>query len=137
MKILNKFIYPLFLLLISISSSAYSKDYIIYSIDQEVPSGKKDEVIKKNFYLNIGSIQGISNGDLVNVYRRISKSNPYENNKQHQYSLKVGQLRIIHTQEYASIGILEKLYSNNLKSTIVHNSSIMIRDQIDLYIKKN
>ena len=136
MKILKNFICISLLLLLALPST-YSKDFIIYSIDQEVPSGKKDEIIKKNFYLNIGSIQGVSKGDLVNVYRRVSKSNPYENNKQHEYSLRVGQLRIIHAQEYASIGILEKLYADNLKSPIVHHSAIMVGDQIDINIKKN
>jgi len=136
MKSLIKFNQLFIISIIFLSIVAQSKEFIIYSIDQEIPEGSINEIIKKNYYLNMGSIQGLNKGDLVNVYRKINKSNPYENNKQHEYKLKVGQLKIIHTQEYASIGIQERLFFQDLNTPVLRQTSIMIGDKVDIPISK-
>ena len=67
------------------ASMVFARDYIIYSIAQDIPMGKRDEVINKNFYINMGSNQGLSQGTTIDVFRVISKLDTYKTKKRYNY----------------------------------------------------
>jgi hypothetical protein len=63
----------LFLIAFTFTTSlAIAKDFVIYSIAQDIPMGNKDEVIRKNFYVDMGSSQGVKKGSVLEVYRVVS-----------------------------------------------------------------
>ena len=75
---------------------ALARDYQIYSIMQDVPMGNEKEIVRKNYYINMGTSQGLSKGSSLDVYRALSLQNPYDGSNRVNYKVKVGTLEIIH-----------------------------------------
>ena len=48
--------------LVFTASMAIAKDYVIYSISQDIPMGYPKEVLRKNFYIDMGKNQGVVKG---------------------------------------------------------------------------
>lgn len=90
-------------------SMAIAKDYIIFSIVQEFPMGNAGEILKKNYYVNLGKEQGVSSGTTLDVYRQISRNDPYEAKKRYNYSVKIGEMTILHAEENAAIGHIKTI----------------------------
>lgn len=96
--------------------------------------GEKDEVIRKNYYINMGEKQGISNGTKLNVYRRLSKFNPYDNKKRISYKVKVGELEVIHSDNGSSIARSLKFNSGEM-APITDLKYFMIGDNVSINVK--
>ena len=124
----------LFILLLSISTVSFARDHLIYSVAEEIPMGFDNEVTKKNYYMNIGSQQGVSEGTTLDVFRVISKSNPYDNLKRINYKVKVGEIKVVHTEEEAAIGILQVL-KNDTETPLFDLNGFMIGDYVSVNIK--
>ena len=90
-------------------ASATAADYMIFSISQELAMDDSDKELKKNYYLNMGSDQGITKGTILDVFRVVSKVDPYDSNKRYSYKVKVGQLEVIHTENNAAIANQHKV----------------------------
>ncbi|TDJ08980.1 MAG: hypothetical protein E2O68_01085 [Deltaproteobacteria bacterium] len=83
--------------------------YQIFGVSQDLPMGEPDEVIRKNYYVNIGRDQGIFKGSTLNVYRVISVVHPHETLDKTNFQVKLGELKIVHSQKGQAVGILKKL----------------------------
>lgn len=124
----------LFILLLSISTVSFARDHLIYSVAEEIPMGFDNEVSKKNYYMNIGSEQGVSEGTTLDVFRVISKSNPYDNLKRINYKIKIGEIKVVHTGDEAAIGILQVL-KNDKETPLFDLNGFMIGDYVSVNIK--
>ncbi len=91
------------------ASMSVAKEYIIFSIVQDIPMGTEGEVVKKNYYVNIGGQQGVKEGSILDVYRTISRVDPYSSKQRYNYKMKIGQLKVLHTEDTAAIGILKQI----------------------------
>ncbi len=118
----------LFIFLFTASMSV-AKEYIIFSIAQDLPMGYEGEVIKKNFYMNIGEQQGIREGTTLDVFRTLSKVDPYTNKQRYNFKVKIGQVKVLHTEETASIGVLKKMNSGD-DAPVYEIDGFMIGDQV-------
>lgn len=116
------------------SSISWAKDYVIYSISQEIPMGYKDEIIKKNFYMDMGANQGVKKGVLLDVYRVVSVLDPYENKKRFTHKIKIGEVKVLHTEESSSIGILNKLEAGE-EAPVFEIGKMMIGDIVAVKVK--
>lgn len=117
-----------------ISTLGHAQDHLIYSVAQDLPMGFENEIIRTNYYLNIGSEQGVKSGTIVDVYRVISKQNPYDNLKRINYRLKIGELKVLHSDDSASIAIIEKQY-NGIKHPILDVEGFMIGDFVSVNVE--
>jgi hypothetical protein len=122
----------IFLFLLSLSAIArepINKDHLIYSVSEEIPMGYENEVTKRNFYLNIGSNQGVSAGTVLDVFRVISRINPYENLTRVKYKVKIGQIKVLHSDDEAAIGIMTEL-KDETNTQLIHLKGFMIGDHV-------
>ncbi len=119
----------IFLFLLSLS--AFARDHLIYSVAEEIPMGYENEVTKKNFYLNIGTNQGVSEGTVLDVFRVISRSNPYENLKRVNYKVKIGEIKVLHSDDEAAIGIMTEL-KDEQETPLIHLKGFMIGDHVSV-----
>ena len=114
-------------------SSIFAKDYLIYSIENELPMGIPDEQVRKNFYINMGNEQGLAKGSKLNVYRTISRKNPYDISERINYQIKLATIEVIHTESQAAIAKLDTL-NNNSRSPTTDINHIMIGDKVKIDI---
>jgi hypothetical protein len=124
----------LFFILMALSFSVHARVFQIFGIDQDIPMGVKNEVITKNYYVNLGSNQGIKRGSILNVFRNINKYNPYENKKRANYHVKIGELEVIHTEGEIAITIIRELNTTS-QNLSVDVDNLMIGDDVMVKIK--
>ena len=118
------------LALIISTTAANAENFMIFNITQDFPLGIEGEVLRKNYYINMGSEQGLKSGTELAVYRTISINNPFAKNKKEvvNYKVKVGELKIIHAQSEHAIAMLSNFEKGN---TYFEIDSLMIGDHID------
>ena len=124
----------LFLLLFTISNGAFSRDHVIFSVSEDLPMGYANEQLRRNYYVNIGQNQGIQMGALLNVYRVISKANPYDNKKRVNYKIPIGTLEVIHSEGESSVAYVKEL-KLNVKDPIFEINNFMIGDHVSISVK--
>ena len=125
-----------FMLIVSFlftASMAIAKDYIIYSIGHDLPMGYENQIIKKNFYVNMGSTQGLESGNVLSIYRQISQLDPYASKKRYNYKIKIGELKVIHSEENASIATLQG-FDNSVDTPMVDIEAPMIGDLVSVKV---
>ena len=117
-----------------LSFASFGRDHLIYSVSEDLPMGYENEVLKKNYYLNIGNNQGIDRGTVLDVFRTISKANPYESKRRVNYRVKIGELEVVHSDEDASIATMKKLFTGP-KDPRFDISNFMIGDHVSVNVK--
>jgi len=122
-------------LLISLflSQSIWARTYVIFSMNQDLPMGYENEVIRKNYYINMGSGQGVKKDSVLDVFRIISVQNPYDNKKRENYKVKIGELKVLHASDEASIATLKE-YEKNEETPIFELPQFMIGDHIAINV---
>ena len=125
-KFLNIAIMALFLFT---ASMGFARDYIIFSIAQDIPMGVENEQRRKNYYVNLGTQQGVQRGTNLEVFRTISRLDPYQDRKRHRYNIKIGELRVLHAERESSISVLEYLDTENAELYTEINT-VMIGDEV-------
>ncbi|WP_127715185.1 hypothetical protein [Halobacteriovorax sp. HLS] len=116
------------------ASMAFARDFIIFSIVQDLPMGYEQEVVNKNFYVNIGSEQGVNEGTTLDVVRTISRLDPYKRKERYTYNIKIGELEVLHSEKGSAIATLKE--SNVGKDQKVYDiGSFMVGDRVNVKVK--
>lgn len=120
----------LFTLLISQAVSARS--YVIFSMAQDLPMGFDNEIVRKNYYINMGSGQGVKKDSIVDVFRIISVQNPYDNKKRVNYKVKIGELKVLHSSDEAAIAMVNGFEKED--TPIFELNQFMIGDHVSINV---
>lgn len=123
----------LFVASIFTTSMSFAKDYIIFSIVQEFPMGAPGEQLKKNYYVNLGKVQGVEEGTTLNVYRQISRNDPFETKKRYSYNVKIGELKILHAEENAAIASIKDIKLTEV-DPLFEIKNFMIGDKVSVTV---
>lgn len=116
------------------ASMAIAKDYVIYSINQDIPMGHEKEVLRKNYYIDMGKNQGVKKGSVLDVYRVVSVLDPYESKKRFNHKIKIGEVKVLHAEDSSSIGILNKIESEE-ETPVFEIGKLMIGDIVSAHVK--
>lgn len=111
------------------SSPTWARSYVIFSMTQDLPMGVENEVIRKNYYINMGSGQGIKKDSVVDVFRIISVQNPYNNKSRENYKVKIGELKVIHSSDNSAIAMVNE-YEKDPSAPIFEIPQFMIGDHV-------
>ena len=122
-----------FILFFFTASMGFAREYIIYSIAQDVPMGMENETINKNFYVNMGSKQGLSEGAILDVYRVISRLDTYETKKRYNHRVKIGELEVLHAEDNSAITGLKSVNPNS-ERTFFEVPGLMIGDHVGVKV---
>lgn len=125
-----KFIIILTIALFSVPT--FARDFLIFSMTQDLSMGHENEVIRKNYYVNLGKGQGVNKDSVLDVHRIVSVQNPYDNKRRVNYKVKIGELKIIHSSDEASIAMVHQ-YLNS--EAIFELPQFMIGDHVSISVK--
>lgn len=98
----------LFLTTLLMSQNIWARSYVIFSLAQDLSMGQENEVIRKNYYVNMGKGAGVKKDAILDVFRIISVQNPYDNKKRVNYKVKIGELKVIHASDDAAIATVSE-----------------------------
>ncbi len=94
--------------------------------------GVDNEVIRKNYYINMGSSQGVKKDSVIDVFRIISVQNPYDNKKRVNYKVKIGELKVLHSSGDASIAAVNQYEKEEIPIFELNQS--MIGDHVAINV---
>jgi len=114
--------------LLILSTSSFARSYVIFSMTQDLPMGVEDEVVRKNYYINMGASQGLKKNTILDVFRIVSMQNPYDNKKRVNYKVKIGELKVLTSSEDASIAVVKKYVKD--EAPIFEVPQFMIGDHV-------
>lgn len=109
--------------------SALSDTAIVYSVYKGIDLGDPNEILQKDYFVNLGVDQGIRVGTILEVAR---KAPSYDLTTEKLYKDLVfpfAQLRVIHAEKDAAIARLEKIYPPD-KTPVVTPRSVIVGDLI-------
>jgi hypothetical protein len=115
------------------TSTTWAKSYVIFSLAQDLSMGNEGEVVRKNYYINMGSGQGIKKDSVVDVFRIVSIQNPYDNKKRVNYKVKIGELKVLHSMDEASIARVNQ-YEKPEETPIFELPQFMIGDHVSINV---
>ncbi|MFT6544731.1 MAG: hypothetical protein ACJAT2_002055 [Bacteriovoracaceae bacterium] len=81
----------------------------------------------------MGKEQGIDKGATLDVYRTISRVDPYATKKRYNYKVKVGQLKVVHSEDNAAIGAME-LIQDGKDDALLEIENLMIGDEVSVHL---
>ncbi|PIP92943.1 MAG: hypothetical protein COW00_06500 [Bdellovibrio sp. CG12_big_fil_rev_8_21_14_0_65_39_13] len=123
----------LFLIALLMSVSVSANDFQIYSIFHEIPMTNQQQVMIKNYYVNVGEESGVKDGTVMDVYRSLSVLDPYDTKRRYQHKVKVGELKIIHADQKSSIAIFHEL-KNGVDQPRLEVQNFMVGDVVKVKI---
>lgn len=88
---------------------AFSQQYFVFGISQDLPMGEENEIIRKNYFVNIGRDQGVYKGTTLNVFRVMTVVHPRETIEKSNFQVKLGEIKIVHSESDRAVGIMKKL----------------------------
>lgn len=124
----------LFILLATflISQPIMARSYVIFSLSQDLSMGVENEVIRKNYYVNLGAGQGVKKDSVLNVFRIVSIQNPYDNKKRVNYKVKIGELKVLHSSDEAAIATVNEYEKEDVP--IFEIPQFMIGDHVSINV---
>lgn len=96
--------------------------------------GHDNEMITKNYYVNMGEKQGLESGTVLDVFRVISRLDPYETKKRYNYRVKIGELEVIHAEENSAITNIKTYEEAAKKGVFFDVPGLMIGDHIGVKV---
>lgn len=121
-----------FLLLLLMTKVSFARSYVIFSMAQDLSMGFDNEVIRKNYYVNLGTAQGIKKDSILDVFRIISIQNPYDNKKRVNYKVKIGELKVLHSSSDAAIAAVKSYEKEDVP--IFELNQFMIGDHVAINV---
>lgn len=126
-KLARAFIVFVFLCL---GSKVQAKEITIFDVRKSLPLSDA-EVVYRDFYINAGTEKGLSPGLVVNVTRRTSLYDAYQNRSPGELTVPVGQVEIIHVQKGLSVARETAVFSRE-NLPLLDYEHIMIGDFLDM-----
>lgn len=124
--------YLVLLTTLLLSQNIWARSYVIFSMTQDLSMGLENEVIRKNYYINMGSGQGVKKDSVLDVFRIISVQNPYDNKKRVNYKVKIGELKVIHSTDEAAIAMVNEYEKEN--TPIFELQQFMVGDHVSINV---
>ncbi len=115
-----------------ITAEIFAETYSIYTISHSLPMNNS-ETVKKGYFINIGTQQGISKGTLLKVFRKISITNTADSNKRYDQNVPIGELEVYHSDETSSIAKIKEFYIKE-NDPLQEISGFMIGDNVEVKV---
>jgi hypothetical protein len=89
--------------------SVEAREFSVYNVASALPMGDPGEVRTKDYYVNVGSHQGLKKGDRLEALRRIPSYDLIDQEFSRDLLFPIAVLKIIHLQSNAAICRLERM----------------------------
>lgn len=111
------------------SISASADDFVVYSVYKGLDFGNPGEVPQKDFYVNMGTAQGLTKGSTLEVYRRAPT---YDLSTQKLYRdamFPIARIKVIHAENGLAIARLDQLFPAD-RTPVTSPSAVMVGDVV-------
>lgn len=106
-----------------------ASDAIVYSVYKGIDLGAPNEEIQKDFFVNLGTNQGIKSGTILEVSRKMPSYDLTTEKLYKDLVFPFAKIRVIHAEKDACIARLEKLYPSD-KTPIINPKGVIVGDTV-------
>jgi hypothetical protein len=111
------------------SSYGSGSDFSVYSIYQGLNFGNPGEVTLKDYYINMGSTQGLVKGSRLEVYRHTPTFDLVSQQVYREVTFPIGVIKVIHVEPNLAIARLEGFLPVDQRASI-SPKAIMVGDLV-------
>lgn len=106
---IGRIVFAMGLALLAAGGLAQADDFVVYSVFQGLNLGNPGEVSQKDYYVNMGSSNGVRPGTTLEVLRKIATYDLLSEKLYKDMQFPIARLKVIHVENNAAIARLEKL----------------------------
>lgn len=110
------------------TKAGQSADFVIYSVYKGLDLGDQHPP-QKDYFMNLGTAQGIHSGVLVEVLRRVSTYDTLTSQFYKDVTFPIAYLRVIHAEPNSSIGRLDHMLPAELTPEM-NPRAVMVGDLV-------
>lgn len=111
--------------------TAGSADFVVYSVYRPIDLGNPGEVPQKDFYVNMGSANGLHNGSSLDVIRKVATYDLLSEKLYKDISFPIARLKVIHVEQNAAVARLEQVLPAD-KTPAVATRAVMVGDIVQI-----
>jgi hypothetical protein len=108
---------------------AVASDYSVYEVFRSIDLGESDRQPPKEIFINMGALQGLKKGSVLDVYRKISSFDNLTEKLAGEHVIPVGRIKVIHADEKTAIARVDRFVSLEQEPALLPQS-IMIGDLV-------
>jgi hypothetical protein len=105
-------------------------DYSIFDIKKNLPL-RDHEKVYRDYYVNMGSDQGVKVGSIIAVYRRMGVIDKSRNELHEDMLIPVAHLKVIQASQTVSVARLESMVSHKAVP-VVDVGAVGLGDRVEL-----
>ena len=81
----------------------------------------------------MGKNQGLAKGNIVDVVRTMTRTDPYDGDARYEFKIKIGQLKVLHVEAEAAITTFHNLVDNK-ETPYVEIPDFMVGDEVKISV---
>jgi hypothetical protein len=116
-------------MLIAAPKGSLAADFVVYSVYKGLDLGNPGETPQKDYYVNMGTAQGLRVGARLDVLRRVSTYDLLSEKLYKDVTFPIAKIRVIHVEDNAAVCRLDKMISAD-KTPAVAARAVMIGDLV-------
>ena len=109
--------------------SAPADEFIVYSVYRSIDLGNPNDPPQRDYYINMGSSQGLASGGTVEVVRRTPTYDLTSQKLYKDVAFPIARLKVIHVEANAAIARLDKMLPNE-KTPAISPRAVMVGDLV-------
>jgi hypothetical protein len=108
-----------------------ASEFVVYSVFRALDFGNAGEDPKKDFYVNMGSANGVHVGSVLSVSRRVPTYDMLNEKLYKDVQIPIAHLKVIHVENNAAVARLDQL-SPEETTPVVAYRAVMVGDSVEL-----
>jgi len=104
-----------------------ANEAIVYSVYKGIDLGNPNDATQKDYFINLGTNNGIEEGSVVEVSRRAPSYDLTTEKLYKDLVFPIARLKVIHAEKDAAIARLEKLYPAD-KTPVLNPRAVIVGD---------
>jgi hypothetical protein len=117
--------------IVALPNKAGADDFTVYSVYNALNMGNPGEVPEKDYYVNMGKTQGVHEGSVLEVTRKVATYDLLSERLYKEVTFPIAKLRVIHTEGNAAIARLDKFLPPE-KTPVTSPRAVMVGDYVKI-----
>lgn len=118
-------------LIVTFPRTSSADEHVVYSVYKPLDMGNPGESPQRDYYVNMGKSNGLNEGAILEVYRRVSTYDLLSEKLYKDLTFPIAKIKIIHAEANAAIARLEKMVPEN-QGPSVSPRAVMVGDIVRL-----
>jgi hypothetical protein len=113
------------------TAKVQAAEFVVYSVFRALDFGNPGEDPQKDYYVNMGSANGVQVGSVLEVTRRVPTYDMLNEKLYKDVQIPIAHLKVIHVENNAAVARLEKLSPADTTPVVAYRA-VMVGDAVDL-----